>query len=97
MAHHGYIGHVDSTGRNFDARIAAFGYPFATKGENLAAGNPDAAATFRQFEMSAPHRENMLRPEFKVLGVARAYGPGTAFTWYWTTTFGGQSGRSRPC
>ena len=97
MARHSYVGHVDTKGRSFARRSRAFGYPFAQKGENLAAGSSRAASTFRLFKRSAPHRQNMLTPRFKVIGIARAFRPRSAHRWYWATTFGATKDRSRPC
>lgn len=97
MARHSYVGHVDTKGRSFARRSRAFGYPFAQKGENLAAGSSRAASTFRLFKRSAPHRQNMLTPRYKVIGIARAFRPRSAHRWYWATTFGATKGRSRRC
>lgn len=97
MARHSYVGHVDTKGRSFARRSRAFGYPFSQKGENLAAGSSRAASTLRLFKRSAPHRQNMLTPRFKVIGIARAFRPRSAHRWYWATTFGATKDRSRPC
>ena len=97
MARHDRFDHVDSRGREFDSRIRSFGYSGATMGENLAAGAEDALTTFRVLKNSPQHRRNMLRAKLKVIGVGRAYGAGTTFEWYWTTTFGATAGRSAAC
>ncbi len=89
MAAKNYFGHVDSQGRDPFVRMAAFGYGYpATKGENLAAGYNDAVRTFNQWKNSAGHNATMLNPNFKVIGIARAYGDSTRYKWYWTTDFG---------
>jgi uncharacterized protein YkwD len=92
MVTHDYFDHIDSRGRDYMRRILAFGFR-GTKGENLAGGSGDAAATFEMLKSSAAHRRNMLRPTLKVIGIARAYGEATMLGWYWTTTFG--AGRAR--
>jgi len=97
MARHDRFSHVDSRGREFDARIRSFGYTGPTMGENLAAGAEDALTMFGVLKASPPHRRNMLRTKLKVIGVGRAYGAGTMFEWYWTTTFGGTVDRSVAC
>ncbi len=88
MAAKDYFDHVDSRGRDFDQRIAAFGFRGPTKGENLAGGAPDAAATFKMLKASASHRRTMLRANLRVIGIGRAYGEGSMLGWYWSTTFG---------
>ena len=97
MARHDHFGHVDSRGREFDSRIRSFGYSGVTMGENLAAGAEDALTMFEVLKNSPRHRRNMLRAKLKVIGVGRAYGAGTAFEWYWTTTFGATVDRSAAC
>lgn len=82
--------HTDSVGRDSGVRLCVLGYCLNTwTGENIAAGNADAAATFVQWRDSPGHNANMLRPEFKVIGIGRADGP-NPYRWYWTTDFGGQ-------
>ena len=89
MTGHGYFGHVDSLGRRIAGRARDCGYP-APAGENIAAG--DATATgehaFNLFLGSGVHRENMLDPDYRVIGVARAGGPSSGTGWYWVTDFG---------
>ena len=97
MARHDYFGHVDSRGREFDARIRSFGYTGPTMGENLAAGADDAPTMFKVLRNSPEHRRNMLRAKLKVIGVGRTYGAGTLFEWYWSTTFGGTLDRAHAC
>ena len=73
----------------FFARITdGFGYSGASAGENIAAGNATAAATFAQWKSSPGHDANMLGASYRVLGVARAYAADSAYRWYWTTDFG---------
>ena len=97
MARHDRFGHVDSRGREFDERIRSFGYTGPTMGENLAAGAEDALTMFAVLKNSPQHQRNMLRAKLRVIGVGRAYGAGTTFEWYWTTTFGATADRSAAC
>src|SRR6478736_1030020 len=70
MATKNYFSHTDSLGRDPFVRMAAFGYPSSTEGENIAAGNSDAQNTFNQFVTACDadasgnctygHRKNML-------------------------------------
>lgn len=89
MAARKYFNHTDSTGRDPFARMAAFGYSFSPAGENIAAGNAGAQATFSQWEGSPGHRSNMLNASYKVIGIGRAYNSSAPYGWYWTTDFGG--------
>lgn len=55
-------------------------------GENIAAGNTDAEATFEQWRNSPGHNNNMLRESYVVVGIGRATGGG-AYRAYWTNVF----------
>lgn len=94
MAAKDYFDHVDSRGRDFDRRIAAFGFRGPAKGENLAAGASGAAATFAMLKGSASHRRTMLSAKLRMIGIGRAYGEGSMLGWYWTTTFGARTARA---
>ncbi|MDO8612387.1 MAG: CAP domain-containing protein [Dehalococcoidia bacterium] len=97
MAANNYFSHTDSLGRDPFQRMAAFGYSYNTwKGENLVAGTDTAQAAFDLWKNSPGHNDNMLNPNFKVMGVARVYGAGTTYGWYWTNDFGGQGSAPPP-
>jgi len=90
MAANDHFDHTDSLGRNLFQRMADFGYGYDTwKGENLAAGSASATYTFELWRDSSGHNSNMLKRDFVVIGVARAYDPDSTHGWYWTTDFGG--------
>jgi uncharacterized protein YkwD len=95
MASNEYFSHTLFDGTTFDRNMANHGYDYLTPhtsvGENIAAGNADAAATFTQWQNSPPHNDNMLgvKYTFKAIGIGRAYGANTSYGWYWTATFGG--------
>jgi uncharacterized protein YkwD len=89
MAAKNYFSHTDSLGRSAFQRMAAFGYPYAPAGENLAAGYSGAQNTFNQWQGSTGHRANMLNPGYRVIGIGRAYSQTSPYGWYWTTDFGG--------
>lgn len=76
--------HVDSLGRGVGARLTQCDVPYTRAGENLAAGNADAAATFEQWRTSPSHNSAMLDAGFTRAGVARATQPGSTYGWYWT-------------
>ena len=96
MAANDNFDHTDSHGREFDDRLDAFGYTKPTKGENIAAGESSAAATIAQWRNSPPHRANMLRTKFKVMGVGRARNADSTYDWYWTADFGGTVTKTMP-
>ena len=90
MAVKGYFDHNDSTGRDPFTRMRNFGYNYNTwMGENIAAGYSDATNTFNQWKNSPGHNENMLNPNFKVIGIGRIVNTGAYYRYYWTTDFGG--------
>lgn len=99
MAAKNYFSHTDSLGRTPFARMQSFGYPYSPNGENVAAGYADAQNAFNQWlnacdpdstgKCTYAHRLNMLNPNFRVLGVGRAYNANSTYRWYWTTDFGG--------
>ena len=100
MAAKNYFNHIDSLGRDPYTRMAQFGYGYSTaRGENIAAGNSSAQATFDQWRTECDpdasgrctyrHNLNMLDPSYRVIGIGRAYGAYSSYGWYWTTDFGG--------
>jgi len=98
LAQKNYFSHTDSLGRDPFKRMTAFGYGFSTsKGENIAAGNATAAATFSQWKASAGHNQNMLSSAYKVIGISRSYSATSTYKWYWNTDFGGYADPSVPC
>jgi uncharacterized protein YkwD len=90
MGTHHRFSHTDSRGRDPFQRMRAFGYPSATtwRGENIAAGNATAGATYLQWLNSPPHRANWLNGRFHAIGISRVRVPGSPYGYYWTTTFG---------
>jgi uncharacterized protein YkwD len=88
MATKNYFSHTDSIKRDPFTRMASFGYKLASNGENIAAGNSSAQATFTQWKNSAGHNANMLSGSYKVIGIGRAYNVLSTYKWYWTTDFG---------
>jgi uncharacterized protein YkwD len=93
MGTQGYFAHESLDGRTFVDRMCNAGYVPACEGsapmsENIAAGNEDAQATFEQWRTSTTgHNENMLDPQWTVIGIGRALVDGSPLRWYWTTDF----------
>jgi len=89
MAANNYMAHTDSLGRDPFVRMDDLGYAFNTwKGENVAAGPVDPGVTLDLWKNSPGHNENLLRPEYTVMGLGRAYGANTTHEWYWAQEFG---------
>ena len=61
MKHDGWEAYFDAT-------------PYTVMGENLAKGYADAGVAHAALMQSAPHRANILNPEYKKLGVGEACG-----------------------
>jgi uncharacterized protein YkwD len=72
----GGISHGD-----FHGRVRAFGIR-GTAAENLAAGTASVEATVAMWKASSGHNANMLIPEIRRIGLARAIGSG--YGNYWT-------------
>jgi uncharacterized protein YkwD len=90
MATKNYFSHTDSLGRDPFKRMTAFGYGYSTyRGENIAAGNATAQATFDQWKNSSGHNANMLNANYKVIGIGKATTTTSTYKNYWTTDFGG--------
>jgi len=60
-----------------------------TCGENIAAGHSSAVETVEQWMNSQGHRENILNPKFRELGVGYAYEDYSTYHHYWVQLFRG--------
>jgi uncharacterized protein YkwD len=90
MAVNNYFAHILFDGTDWSQNMTNYGYTYNTyRGENLAAGNESASATFTQWKNSAGHNANMLTANYTAIGIGRAYGATSTYKWYWTTDFGG--------
>lgn len=100
MVARGYFEHEAPDGRTPQDRIRATGWgrgASSSTGENIAWGTgaeAAPAAIVRQWMESPPHREDILRPAFREIGVGIAFGaPSRSGTRRdgatYTTTFGG--------
>ena len=86
MAANHYGAHDDGF-RTWDQRFRDCGYnmPDAYMGENLAGGNAGSVATLEQWQTSPHHNENLLNPNYSVVGIKRAKAPDASdiHVWYW--------------
>jgi uncharacterized protein YkwD len=98
MGINNYFSHTSLNGATFSQRMTAEGYGYATvKGENIAAGYSTHTAVFNAWKASAGHNANMLNPNYKAIGIGLAIVPGSKYTSYWTTDFGGVVDAAAAC
>jgi uncharacterized protein YkwD len=93
MALNNFTSHTGSDGSTFDQRVKDTGYPYPTA-ENIAwywRSPQEAVASW--MSSSLGHREAILNPNSKDVGIAYAYGPNSNFGNYWVVAFGGGGGR----
>ncbi len=65
--------------------LQTFGRHYSAAGENIAAGQQDAASVMRDWMNSSGHRANILNSKYKSLGVG--YVEGGAYGTYWVQLF----------
>jgi hypothetical protein len=89
MATKNYFSHTDSLGRSPSTRAQNCDYPGGA-GENIAAGTvrDTAQEAFDAWRASSGHNANMLNSSYRMIGIARYYGSGSTYGWYWVTDFG---------
>ncbi len=87
MRDRNYFDHNTLDGRSPFDRIRATGYTYRAAGENIAAGQPTAAAVMNSWMNSPGHRANILNCDYTELGVGVARG-GSGYGIYWTQVFG---------
>lgn len=92
MGANNYFDHTLADGSSAGDNIRNFGYTGPVWGENIAAGMESASEAMVNWQNSPGHNAAMLDPSYTEIGVGRAYQEGSAYGWYWTTTFGGGEG-----
>lgn len=78
------MSHTGSDGSTMRSRIDDTQYRWSTIGENVAMGQPNAAAVMAAWMNSPGHRQNILNPAFTELGIGYATAAGRP---YWTQVF----------
>jgi uncharacterized protein YkwD len=66
----------------FASRMSSFGIAGASA-ENLTAGSRSVDAAIARWKGSPGHNQNLLMPEARRIGLARATTPGTGYEHYW--------------
>ena len=74
MVDRGFFGHDGSDGSDVGTRVTRTGYGWCVVAENIAQGQGSIAEVMGAWARSAPHRENMLRPEVTEYGLVRGRG-----------------------
>ena len=92
MATRNYFSHVAPEGRNAGQRALAGGYDWAVIGENLAAMESCPRRVMSSLLNSPSHRRVLLNPKYCEVGVGRSFNRYSDYKFYWTQTFGRQSG-----
>lgn len=70
MLEKGYFSHNSPSGVNPWYWFKAAGYSYRYAGENLAIGFVDSQELFNAWDNSSSHRENLLNPNYKEIGIA---------------------------
>jgi len=86
-----YLSHVSADGRTAWMRMKQQGYAYNTyKGENLFGGGYGTPGeAMRSWKRSPEHNRNMLSPRYRAVGIGYYRAPGSKWTHYYTTDFGG--------
>lgn len=75
MVANSYFGHESPSGKTAMDLILAQGYPAKIAAENLAVRYTEAESVQNSWLLSPTHRENIINPEYKDIGVGVAKGP----------------------
>lgn len=79
--------HDRPNGQSYDSLYRELGVTgYGYWGENIAMGQSDASAVVTAWMNSEGHRENILKPEYRKIGIGVYYVNGTP---YWAQNFGG--------
>lgn len=90
MACANFVEHYGSDGSTWYSRIQAQGVPYRSASENIYAGSPQfggAPAAFAWWMNSQVHRDNILNPKAKQVGVGYAFTETSRYKGYYTINF----------
>lgn len=93
MAKRNYFSHTSPDGTTFAMRIR--GYEGAV-GENIAAGQLNAAAVVQAWSKSPGHNSNMLDSNFRAMGLGYAYNVQSTYKHYWVLILGSKEVADQP-
>lgn len=86
MATNNYFSHTGLDGRTASQRVAAEGYAWSWVGENIAAGQSSVTSVMSGWLASAGHCANIMRAEYRDVGVSCVQRSGSTYGTYWTMT-----------
>lgn len=88
MACNGFFGHTGSDKSTVGERVNAQGYSWSMVGENLFAGSSATAqSAFNWWMSSAPHRDNLLSPDYTEIGIGYIFESNSTYGGYFTAVF----------
>ncbi len=89
MADRDYFDHADGNGKDFVDRAEQFGYSDWTYlGENIAAGQATPEEVVQEWMASPGHRKNILKPQYREIGIGFTSEGHGAYKSYWVQEFG---------
>ncbi|MEH2420759.1 MAG: CAP domain-containing protein [Nostoc sp.] len=92
MADHNFMAHNGSDGSSPFDRMQKAGYRFSFAGENVAAGQSTPEDATSSWMNETPpndgHRQNILNPNYREIGIGYAFSDAAQFKHYWTQDFG---------
>jgi hypothetical protein len=89
MARGGFFAHSAPDGSTPVSRVEAAGYRgWTLVAENIAAGYDSPEQVMASWMSSPGHRENLLLPNAREIGIGHVYRAGTEFGNYWVQNFG---------
>lgn len=90
MACNSFVSHTGSDGSRPADRVLAQGYSFSWIGENIFATSNTSNAPLQAITWwmnSAPHRNNILSPNYTEIGLGYIYNANSAYGGYFTAVF----------
>jgi hypothetical protein len=92
-----FFSHTGLDGSTMETRLAAAGYTGWTfAAENLAAGQSSADDVMNAWLNSAGHRDNVLSPHVREIGIGYVYQSGSPYGHYWVLLLGAQPVATSP-
>ena len=91
LAVNNYFSHTSLDGRTPQERMAGAGYPATATwtGENLAAGFAAPGDVLAGWIASPGHYAVLVNPNYRAIGIGRAYSATSTYKSYWAANFGG--------
>lgn len=96
MAARATMSHQGGDGSTPSQRVTRVGYAWLATGENVAAGQPDAATVVKGWIASPGHCANLMSPDFTEMAVAFATNAKSDQGIYWAQVFGAPLGGAAP-